>query len=895
MCQHTFTHLNKSNIIPSELTILKTIFFSRVLLIIICFSINLTFSQDTIDTTLTFTTERFIDEKIDYSANDSIRFDVKNQKVHLYGQAYIMYGDIELTAGEIEFDFKTKTVRARPILDSNNQRAELPVFTENDQSFTAESMDYNFESKKGVVVKAKTKQDDGFLYGDTIKNHSSNEQHIRHAKYTTCDADHPHFYFSISKAIKKEDNIVAGPLMVYVNDVPTPLALPFGFFPNKKNKGAGFIIPTYDNSERFGIGFINGGYYIPFLDSNGYGIWDLKATGSIYMRGNWGVNLLSRYKSIYRYNGSISLTYQKTKTGHEDLLNLSKSQNFSIKWSHRQDAKARPNSSFSANVNISSTNNFQESFSATAEEFLTNTFYSSIQYRKSLPNTPFSFNINANHSQNTQTKIVSLTLPDISWTMNRINPFDFIKNDKNRNNFFVREISKIWLTWNSQFQNKITIADSNIFTNSSPFLNLNEINGNSRNGIQHQFGTGTSFKILNKKVNFNPIVRFTEKWYLQTLRKSFDNTMNEVKTDTLKGISNWDRAHSYRFTAQFTTKLYGFYGFAKFLQTYRKTKIRHVLTPSVSFSYNPSFDSRKFGFFGTDGLPDSYSPYELSVFGPPDPNESGEIRINLVNNIEMKMNSKSDTGLVSKKYSLIDNFSLNGRYDFFKDSLKFSNVSMNARTTLFKLFSINTNAILDPYYYDTVKGAITKLNQSYFSKTKKLGRVTSANVAVNFNLNGDKFKKKVEELENKDESPNAELQNLKANPNNYVDFDIPWNASFSYNISYRKNFYLIYDEINDINNIIDSASITQTIDISADINLTKKWKVGIFTNYDITNKQLSYTTVNIYRDLHCWEMSFNWIPFGPQQSYNFQINVKSSTLKDLKLNRRRAWFDNQIQ
>ncbi len=851
------------------------------------------FSQtDTIkDSTVTIETGGFIDANVEYNAEDSIRFDIPNQKVYLYGKAFVKYEDIELKAGFIEMSFKTKTVRARPVKDSAGKEIELPNFTEGDQNFTADLMDYNFDTKKGLVVGAKTKQDEGYLQGDTVKSHSATEQHMKNAKYSTCELDHPHYYFNISKAIvKQNDKIIAGPLMMYVNDVPTPLALPFGFFPNKQRKGAGIIIPTYDNSVRFGNGFLDGGYYIPFLDSNGEAIADLQLLGSIYTRGNWGVKAISRYKSIYQYDGNLNFSYQLNKSGHKDLNNFSKSNNFALRWTHRQDNKARPYSSFSANVNVSSINNFQESFSATGEQFLTNTFASSIQYRKTIPNTPFSLNINANHNQNTQTKIVTLTLPDINWNMNRINPLEFLTKQSVKQKGLKKELSKIWLTWNSQFKNTLSVADSTIALNNTPYLT-----SQMRNGIQHNFSSGTSFKILNQKVTFNPSVRFTERWYLQKLNKTFDNTLGEVISDTLKGPSNWQRAHNYSASAQLTTKVYGYFGFAKFLQTYRKTQIRHVLTPSLSLSYNPSFDSRVFGFYGANGTAGSYSPLDLGVYGPPPTNESGRINLSLVNNIEMKMNQKSDTGFVSKKYSLLDNFSVIGSYDIFKDSLKFSNITMNARTTLFKLFSINGNATLNPYYFDTVNGVITQLNQSLYDNTGKLGRITNANLALNFNLNADKFKQKVENEADKNENVNPELEAIKNNPDGFVDFDIPWNASFAYNINYSRRYYLIYNNLTDKNEILDSATIKQTIDFTGDVNLTKNWKVGIWMNVDITEKKLSYTAINIYRNLHCWEMSFNWIPFGPQQSYNFQINVKSSVLKDLKLNRKRAWFDNQIQ
>lgn len=852
-----------------------------------CFSTQKSIAQATIkDSTVELKTNKFLDQQIDYDAEDSIRFDIVTQKVFLYGKAFVKYGEIELKAGYIEFDFATKTVKARGIKDSLGKETNLPQFIDGGQSFSAQSMDYNFETKKGLVVGSKTKQDDGYLHGDTVKSHLNNEYHVKHGKYTTCDLDHPHYYFNISKAIvKPNDKIVAGPLMLYVDDLPTPLAVPFGFFPNNQSKGAGIIIPTYDNSIRYGIGFLRGGYYIPFKDKA-----DLQLTGSVYTRGNWGINAISRYKSIYKYAGNLDFSYQVIKNGHPDLNNFTRSNIFAIKWNHQQDVKAHPTSSFSANVNISSLNNYQMSFNPTGEQFLSNTFASSVQYRKSFANTPFSLNINAAHSQNTQTKQVSITLPDISLVMNRISPFGFLENDKNRNNKFIKELGKIWLAGNSQFKNTITVADSTLALNNIPYLN-----GQMRNGFQHNLNTGTSFKILNQKVSFNPSFRYTERWYLQTLTKNFDNTLNDVVTDTLRGFNNWQRAHNYSASASLTTKLYGMYGFSGFLKGYRNTKIRHVLTPSLSLSYNPNFDSRQFGYYGTGGTVSSYSPYDLGVFGIPPTGQSGSINMSLVNSLEMKMNAKSDTGLTVKKYSILDNFTVNGSYDIFKDSLKFSNVSMNARTTLFKMFSINGRAVLNPYYFDSVNGSMVQLNKSLFSQTGKIGRITSASTALNFNLKGDKFKKKVTDLQKNKEESSPEIDAIKNNPDAYVDFEIPWNVSFAYNINYSRRYYLINDLASDITRIKDSATIKQTIDISGDINLTENWKIGVWMNYDITGKQLSYTSINIYRNLHCWEMSFNWIPFGPQQSYNFQINVKSSVLNDLKLNRKRAWFDNQIQ
>ena len=846
-------------------------------------------ANDTIDSTVTIPTDSFIDEKIDYDAEDSIRFDVVNQKVCLYGKAFIKYGDIELRAGFISFDFATKTVQARPINDSLGNPSQLPTFNDKGQEFRADLMDYNFDTKKGLVVGSKTKQDEGYLHGDTVKSQGNNEYHMKNGKYTTCELDHPHFYFQISKAIvKPNDKIIAKYINLKVNDVPTPLWLPLGYFPNKQRKGHGIVIPTYDNSERYGFGLREGGYYIPFLNKDGEGIADLQILGSIYLGGSFGLRTVSRYKQIYKYGGDLALSYQRFSDGYKELENLNRSTNYEVRWNHRQDPKARPNSSFSANVNFISRNSYRQSFNINEADFLTNTTTSGIQYRRTIPNTPFSFSVNAGQNYNTSSGLMNITLPDFSWNMNRISPLSFLTN-KPRKSSIIKSLAKTYLTWNAKFTNQLTTYDSLLtFDNAENLLNQ------MRNGAQHTITTGASFKLLKKKITFNPSLNLTERWYFQTLEKRFDNTIGEVVSDTMRQFWNdWDRAMTYRLGANFTTKLYGYYGFAKFLQSYRKSIFRHTFTPSVNFSYNPSFDTRKYGFYGANGTAGSYSPLDLGFFGPPSPSESGSISVNLQNKLDMKMNAKTDTGLVEKKYSIIDQFNVSSGYDFFRDSIRFSN--LRATTTLFKTFTLNANASLDPYYYDSLGGTIVKFDKSLYSQTGKIGRLTSADLSFSFNLNGDKFKKKVDEAREQNQNNERDLDIIQNNANEFVDFDIPWNISSTYTIRRTKRYFLKYNPLTDLTELIDSATINQYISVNGDVSLTKNWRIGVSTGYDFSQKQLSFTSIDIYRNLHCWEMRFNWIPFGQAQSYNFQINVKASVLKDLKLTRRRAWFDNQIQ
>ncbi len=812
--------------------------------------------------------KRILDEPVSYKAQDSIRLDVVSQKVYLYGKAEVKFGDIVLKSGYIEYDFKGKNVCAYPIKDSIGQDVDFPEFTDGKETFTAKLMCYNFETKKAFVEGSRAKQGEGFVHFDQVKVYPNKETHGAHGKYTTCDLEHPHYYFNISKAIVKPDNkIIAGPLMLYIADIPTPLALPFGFFPNQKNKGAGIIIPTYDNSVAFGSGLLNGGYYIPFGER-----FDLQLTGSVYTRGTWGVRSILRYKNLYKNSGSLQLSYQRNVTGDkalQSLTNFSSTNVFAINWNHVQDPKAQPNSTFNANVNYNGSP--RSDINARGTDFINNSFQSSISYRRVFPNTPFSLTLNAsqsgtytysNNPNRQSSNNLTFNLPDVNFAMNRIYPLKGIQNENNRNKKVIKELAKIYVTYNTQFRNTVSFIDTALYDSTLDRNNYGKLLSDMRNGFQHNLSAGTSLKVLKKAVTINPSINVTERWYLQTLSQGYDPVADKILRDTLRGPTNWARAFNGSINVSATSKLYGMYSFTGFTKGKRESIIRHVLTPNLSFSYNPNFNS----LIAADTINDStfvtaYSPLQLGIYGYPPNSQSGLVSLNLTNSLEMKMKTKTDTGMVYKKVKLIDNFTIGTSYDLALDSFNMRDITLAGRTTLFKVISINGNMRFNPYFQNS-EGAIR--DRYLIAETGKLARFVNSSIAVSFSLSPETFKKKKEETENEETPPISQ-------------YDIPWNLSINYNFSARRFF--------NTNSQSDTTQFIQTIGTSGSVSFTQNWRLGYTVNFDMTNQAISYTAMDVYRDLHCWEMKLSWVPFGPRQSYNFQINVKSAMLQDLKYNK----------
>lgn len=806
--------------------------------------------------------------EIYYSARDSIRIDIKKQIIYLYGDASVKFEEANLTAAYMEVSMGEDKVYARAEKDSTGKLIGKPVFDDGTQALTMEEITYNLKTKRGVIHEVFMQEGESYIHMGISKKQSNDEVHLRDGKYTTCDLEDPHYYFHLSKAIMiPDDKIVSGPVNLVIADVPTPLGLPFGFFPNKKRESKGIIIPTYGESPGLGFYLLNAGYYFP-IGKN----MDMQILGDIYSRGSWGAKTIMRYNNRYHYNGNLNLSYTNIQRSDREFPDFSISREFFIRWTHNQDPKSRPNSRFSANVNAGTTSNFRNNFNTSLNDYLSNTFQSNISYYYSIPNKPMNFTINARHNQNNVNHIVNFTLPEFTYNVNRIFPFKKI-NTKGKKNPFIDAYQNFGVSFSTNFRNDVTIADSLIDIN-----NLDRIFNTMRNGVRHNAAASTTLKLANGKFTFNPSATFTERWYFQTLNKTYDQLSESLVTDTVSGFA---RAHEYSINAALTTKLYGMYK-----STGKKqTTLRHVLTPAITAQYRPDFNSNITGSFGpNDSIVMNYSPYDIGIFGKPATGEIGSMGISIINNIEMKRKSSKDTVTGYKKTMIIENFSMNANYNFLRDSLNLSSINLSGRTNLFKNVGIVYSGAIDPYIYNN--GVITR--ELMIQNGQGIGKFARNDVAISTRLKS-KSKASTGSATGGNattSSTNAvdelEMNEINQNRNGYVDFNIPWTLNLNFVFRSSRAF----------SNGEDSLVFSQAITFDGDISLTKNWKVGFMSGYDFVQQKVTPTEITVYRDLHCWEAQFRIIPFGVMQSYSIQINVKSSLLQDLKLQRRRSWYDN---
>ena len=819
--------------------------------------------QDTLNNSSQTGTIMFSDDALDvpvtYKADDSIAFDVQNRKAYLYGNAEVLYEDISLNAALIELDWSKNLVTAIGVLDSNGKTIGKPVFVDGEDKYKSDKIIYNFESKKGKVYDVITTEGEGYVHGKEIKMMPNKDLYIKNAKYTTCDLEEPHFNLKITKLkVVPEKVIVAGPSFIEIAGIPTPFIIPFGIFPIQKSQASGVIIPEYGESTNQGFYLRNGGYYFGISDN-----FDLKLIGNIYSRGTWGLSASSNYKVRYKFGGNLSVNYAFNKFTTNDLLGSTEQTNFNISWSHKQDPKANLNSSFDAKVQVATPGFFRNN-SYDPASFLANELNSAINYRKSFGKSPFSLNASLRHNQNLQTKKLNLTIPDLALTMSRIYPFK--RKEKVGS---TRWYEKIGLNYTMVAKNTISTYDSLLFEGK---VALKDFNNGMRHSASINLGSYKILKYLNLSVL--PAFSYREYWYLSTVEKMYDKTTDAVITNERVGFAT---ARDFSdLTANMKTILYGMYKFKK-----GKIKaIRHVLTPSVGARYKFDFSDPFWGFYKTyqkDSLGNTatYSPFAGGIVGGPGTGKFGGIDFSLLQNLEMKIRTKKDTVTGEKKIKLVDRFFIRSAYDLLADSLKLSTFTVDGNTKLFNKFNVRLSANYDPYISDTNN---TRFNTTELKANGRLLRLTTANLTVSTSFNS-KAKN------------NSTLQQAEDNIHNYdnglassvfVDFDIPWNLSLFYNIRADKRFV----------NKVDTILLTQTLNFNGNFSLTKNWKVTFQSGYDFVNKSItSNTKISVVRDLHCWQMSFDWIPFGRWQSYTFTLRPKASILQDLKLNKRRDWFD----
>lgn len=837
---------------------------------------------DTVQAATEKPTTTEIDDPIDYEADDSLIFDLENDKVYLYGNGFVTYQDIELRAAYIELDRARDVVFAMGTLDSLGKEIGKPVFKDGSESFESKTLTYNFKTKKGIIQGVITEQEGGYLHSGITKKHENSEIHVKNGKYTTCDLENPHFYVALTKAkVIPDDKIVSGPAYLVMADIPLPIALPFGFFPNQKSRSSGILIPEYGEERNRGFFFRNGGYYLALSD-----YFDARITGDIYTRGTWGVSLGSNYRVRYRFNGNLRARYYMNVSGEKELPDYIRKKDYSITWSHSQDPKSNPSRTFNANVNMSSSS-FDRNHSFNANDYLTNTKQSSISYSKRWAGSPFNLSASMNHRQNSQTNSVDLNLPKMNFNMNRIYPLKR-KNRTGKSKWY----ENIELSYKAMLDNQIKTTDSLLFTSA--------VWDDMKNAFKHDIPLSTQIRPFNS-FYVSPSLQYSGVLYSKHIEKRWeenyydaelDSTYATLITDTIRGLRY---AHSYLPTISLglNPKIYGMYVFKN--PNSRIEAVRHVMTPSVSFSYTPDMTGVSPDYYRTvqvDTLGNmrEYSLFEQEIYRTPTlPGRSGSVNIRLSNNIEMKVRSTSDTAQTSKKVKILENLSFSTNYNLFADSLKWSPITMSGRTRLANKVDLTFGGTFDPY---ALSEDGRKINKAELTETGKLARLTRFNFSINASLNSRAQESPAEEPGTRQSMPEGIPGSKLGIPmendeeggvpqefytGEYVDFSIPWNLSLRYNYNYT--------------NTGMRKRVTQTFNFSGNVSLTEKWKIGFSSGYDFKSNKLTYTSVNIYRDLHCWEMRLSWIPIGYHQSYSFQINVKSAILKDLKYEKRKSWYD----
>jgi lipopolysaccharide assembly outer membrane protein LptD (OstA) len=792
--------------------------------------------------------DEVIKSKIKYHAQDSIRVDIEHEIVYLYGNATVDYEDLNLTANYIVIDMANKELFAQGTKDTAGVLSGTPEFSQGDQKFRSNEIRYNFQTKKGRINYVITKEGEGYIHGEVVKKDPENNFYIKNGQYTTCDLDTPHFAISSRKLkVISKNKIVTGPAYLTIEQIPTPILIPFGFFPNKAGRSSGIIFPSFGESAQRGFYFQHLGYYFGFSD-----YFNLALTSDIYTKGSYTVDAISSYKKKYRYQGNLRFSYAYTINSEKELPDYSLTKDYHINWTHTKDSKSSPNSTFSALVSAGTSNYYRNTISSVGN-YLSNTLNSSISYSYNFPDKPINFSLGVNHTQNTITHYIKVSAPDLSFNISRISPFKR-KNAVGQQRWY----EKIGTSLSVRSVNYAETTDSLFFTDNT-LKNL-------KNGIQAVVPISTSFNLL-KYFNVSPNASFTDRFYFRNTEYNWNNQTNQI--DTIN-INRFSQAYDYNFGIGMSTRIYGMYQFHKgFIKA-----IRHVMTPSAGLTYRPDFGDSRYGYYKTlqydaAGNTRQYSIYQNNVYGGPSNGKFGNLAFSLDNNLEMKVKTDSDTGAVDKKIKLLESFRISGGYNLIADSMKLSVISVNARTTLFDKFSINWNSTLDPYAYDSQS---RDYDRSQYSVDKRPFRLTQSNVSMNFSLN------KKRNAENNGKYSQADIDYINAHPDEYVDFTIPFNLNVSYTYSYSKIG-------------AKKSTITQSASFTGDLSITSKWKIGFYSWYDLSKGQFTNMSLNIYRDLHCWEMRMNWIPFGGQESYNFQINVKASILQDLKLLKKKDFYD----
>ena len=826
-----------------------------------------------------------LDNPVQFSTKDSLVFYGRNN-VSMYGDGDVTYGDINLKSMQIDMNMDNSEVYAVGRPDSTGEVNGLPVFTDRSGEYESKTMRYNFKTKKGFITEVVTQQGEGYLTGGQTKKMENDEYFIKEGRYTTCDNhEHPHFYLQLTKAkVRPKKDIVMGPAYMVLADVPLPLAIPFCFFPFSESYSSGIIMPTFGDDYNRGYYLKDGGYYFAINDKI-----DLALTGEIYTKGSWGVAAQSTYKKRYKFSGSFNMSFLTTITGEKGEPDYSKQNNFKLAWTHSQDSKANPNMTFSASVNFAtsgySRNNLDDYYS---NSFTENTTSSSVNMTYRFPNSKWSLSASANISQRSSDSTLTVSFPNITLTMSQTAPFKRKKAVGEE-----KWYEKIKMSYTGVFQNSLTAGQNEFFKKS--------LIKDWRNGMRHTIPISATFNVFDY-INVTPSVSINDRMYTSKIRQQWDPAASAVVRDTTYSFYN---IFDFSASVSLDTKIYGFFKPWKIFGD-KVQMIRHVLTPTISFTGAPDFSSPFWGYYGTYAYTNpttgklvntKYSYFAHGIFGSVGEGKTGSVSLSLANNVEMKVKSDADSTGV-KKISLIENFTVSQSYNFAADSLRWSNINTSLSLRLMKNFNLNLSATWDVYTYQLNEyGTPTRVNRTRLQAGKGLAKLSSTGTSFSYTLNNDTFKKKKDKEEKQqDEPPEAvdryrrndrEEENkggrtesgIELNPDGYAKWEFPWSLTLNYSVNYS------YGDFN-YEKMDYNGRITQNLSLSGNVKPTKNWAFNFSASYNFDTGKIAYMNCSISRDLHCFTMTASFVPVGPYKSYNFHIAVKSSLLSDLKYDKR---------
>ena len=852
-----------------------------------------------------------IDAPVTYSANDSLVYDAMTKDAKLYGNSEVKYENMDLKSDKIRMNLDSSLVHATGSPDSTEKSGikGRPVFVMGADNYDTDTIAFNFKTKKGLVQNALTKQEDGFLRSKLSKRTATGDVYLAHGRYTTCDKEHPDFYISLSRAkVRPGKDVVFGPAYIVVADVPLPFAIPYGFFPFTKSYSSGFIMPSYGDEQNRGFYLRDGGYYFAISDK-----MDLKLIGEIYTKGSWGLTATSNYRKRYKYNGSFLFSYQDTRTGDKGMPDYAKQTSFKLQWSHRQDAKANPFMSLSASVNFATSsyerNNLTSMYNP--QSLTQSTRTSSVNWSTTFSSIGMTLSSTANLSQNMRDSTISMTLPDLNISISRFYPFrrKHAAGDE-------RWYEKIAMSYTGQFSNSINTKENKLMHSS--------LIKDWRNGFQHNIPISANFTLF-KYINLNPSFNFTDRMYTNKVSKSWNERTQTEVADTTYGFHN---VYNWNLSLSASTKIYGFWKPNRKLFGDKVQAIRHVITPTVSFSYAPDFSASRYGYYQTYQKTDAdgnvslvqYSPYQDELYGVPGRGRTGSISWSFDNNIEMKVKSDKDsTGF--KKISLIDQLGWSMSYNMAAKEKPLSDLTVNLRLKWWKNYTFNMTGVFASYAYELDdQGKPYVGNRTYWGMGK-WGRFQGMSQNISYTLTPEKIKKlfggaKDDDTKKNKKSDDDEIDtDIESNVDDtmidaqhgaskddkggkadtdgdgYMRFSMPWSLTFGYGITMSEN-----TDINKFNykTMRYPYKFTQTLNVSGNLRISDGWNISFSSGYDFDNHKVSMTTASLQRDLHCFNMSCS-VVLAPYASYNFTFRCNASTLTDALKYDKRSGYSNAVQ